>query len=81
MVAMMFLSLSITIGLRVMLPIVLTQIVYIPNINNTLHKNGSSPEHVICPIKYSATEDNNVDTSAAISVIYEKRLTKQFVCV
>lgn len=84
MVAMMFMSLSITIGLRVMLPIILTQIVYIPN-NNTMHTNISLAEHVICPTKYAIIEDNNIDMSALIPVIIAKNkcvyhvITNQFI--
>lgn len=52
-VLMLFATLSIAIALRVMFTIVLTQIVYIPNISDQQTKGNetSIPRNVICPIK------------------------------
>lgn len=52
-VLMLFATLSIAIALRVMFTIVLTQIVYIPNVNGQQSKGNetSVPRNLICPIK------------------------------
>lgn len=67
-VALMFISLSITMALRISFPIVLTQMVYVPNINQ--NPESSSNDELICPIKYSVMENNtDSDVSPLISVI------------
>lgn len=72
-VAMMFLSMTLTFLLRMSFPIVLTQMVYIPNINEPHSNHSASTEtEIICPVKYHMINNNTnpePDPMSAISVI------------
>lgn len=50
-VVMMFLSMTFTFFLRMNFPIVLTQMVYVPNINQTFSSDIKSNSELICPNK------------------------------
>lgn len=71
-VLMLFVTLSIAIALRVMFTIVLTQIVYIPNINEQTRGNETSVQrNLICPINSETTQvqDNIPNTVNAASPV------------
>lgn len=75
-VGMMFLSMTITFLVRMSFPIVLTQMVYVPNINKQNSDNKTiSNNEIICPVKHHTTNnltspDPDLDPMLFNSVIY-----------
>lgn len=75
-VGMMFLSMTITFLFRMSFPIVLTQMVYVPNINKQNSDNKTiSNNEIICPVKHHMTNnltspDPDLDPMLFNSVIY-----------
>lgn len=68
MVAMLFATLSLAIAIRVMFTIVLTQIVYVPNISQ--HASANATDVLICPVKNSAVLDTNSSSIVVTQVIF-----------
>lgn len=56
-VAMMFLSLMMTFSLRMSFPIVLTQMVAVPNSSPNTDKNNATNNEIICPVKHHMIEN------------------------
>lgn len=72
-VVMMFLSMTFTFLLRMSFPIVLTQMVYVPNINSSSPMNATaSNDELICPIENHMLNDTTIDPDPVVpfSVIY-----------
>ena len=72
-VFMMFLSMTFTFLLRMSFPIVLTQMVYIPNINSSSSMNTTeSNRELICPVKNHMLNNTTTDPDPLVSfsVIY-----------
>lgn len=67
MVAMLFATLSIAIAIRVMFTIVLTQIVYVPNIGQ--HSSANVSDVLICPVKNSRVPVGNASSVTVDHVI------------
>lgn len=68
MVAMLFATLSLAIAIRVMFTIVLTQIVYVPNIGQ--HASANATDVLICPVKNSAVLGKNTSSIVVTQVIF-----------
>lgn len=81
-VVMMFLSMTFTFLLRMSFPIVLTQMVYIPNINSSSSINATteSNNELICPVKNHMLNNTTIDPDPLVSfsVIYSIRIKEQF---
>lgn len=75
---MMFLSMTFTFLLRMSFPIVLTQMVYIPNTNSSSSINATtdSNSELICPVKNHMLNSttNDPDPMVSFSVIYSIKI-------
>lgn len=68
-VVMMFLSMTFTFFLRMNFPIVLTQMVYVPNVNQSSMSHTISNSDMICPVKNHIVNNiTEVDQRASLSV-------------
>lgn len=54
---MMFLTLAVTFALRMSFPIVLTQMVYVPNTIPSAELNNTSHNEIVCPVKKKDSEN------------------------
>lgn len=82
-VVMMFLSMTFTFLLRMSFPIVLTQMVYIPNINSSSSMNATtdSNSELICPVKNHMLNNTTADPDPLVSfsVIYSFFINERFI--
>lgn len=54
---MLFVSLGVSFALRMTFPLILTQMVYVPNVNNEKNDTTSSNGELICPIEQAEPQD------------------------
>lgn len=71
-VVMMFFSLMMTFSLRMSFPIVLTQMVAVPNINPAVDTSNASNSEIICPVKHHMIQnDTDFEPIVVVAVILD----------
>ena len=66
---MMFFVMATVFALRMSFPIVLTQMVYVPNVNPDAESNRSANVEIICPVKHHMIENATNESSSSVPLM------------